>query len=369
MAYRIPLSYNPIDVDSFAKVLSSYEGVHHNQMVTDFENAIANLTSMPHAVAVNSGTAAIHLALLSLGIGAGDVVIAPTFTYVATINPILYVGAQPVLIDVERETWNMDPDLLAASIKSLKQKGIKPKAIIIVHTYGMPASVNEILNLAKAEGIPIIEDAAESLGAKYDGKLTGTIGDVGIYSFNNNKAITTFGGGILITRNPETAEKARYYASQARENLPFYEHINVGYNYLISPLNAAMGLSQIQQLGDKNKSRCNVFKEYADVLKGSADFQKDSEKQISSRWLSTFLVKDSSTKELIINQFNTNGIETRPLWKPMHVQPLYVNCEAFVKGVSEDYFKRGFALPSSFHSLQHQQEVIHVLTNSLKMVT
>jgi len=362
MAYRIPLSYNPIDVDSFANVLKSYEGLHHNQIVTDFENAIADLTGMPHAVAVSSGTAAIHLALLSLGIGKGDVVLAPTFTYVATINPILYAGAQPVLIDSENETWNMDPMLLEQAIKSLRQKGIDPKAIIIVHTYGMPAKMSEILAIAKKEGIPIIEDAAESLGARYDGKMTGTMGEVGIYSFNNNKAVTTYGGGVLITRNPQVAEKARHYASQAREDLPFYEHKDVGFNYLMSPLNAAMGLSQLPMLEQKNSARVQAFHLYSESLKDKAAYQCDTEIRYSNRWLSTILLRDNSTKELIFNELKEAGIETRPLWKPMHLQPLYQNVDKYLNGTSKDYFNRGLALPSVFENPQQQEEVIQLLS-------
>lgn len=365
MAYRIPLSYNPIEVNSYTNVLKSYEGVHHNQIVNDFESAIANLTGIPHAVAVNSGTAAIHLALLSLGIGKGDVVLAPTFTYVATINPIIYVGAMPILIDSETETWNMDPGLLENAIKTLRQKGIDPKAIIVVHTYGMPSKMNELLAISEREGIPLIEDAAESLGALYDGKMTGTMGEVGIYSFNNNKAVTTYGGGVLITSNAEVAMKARHFASQAREDRSFYEHKDVGYNYLMSSLNAAMGLSQLPMLDLKNKARRQVFDKYAQQLKDKATFQLDDELRVSNRWLSTILFTESHVKNLIVNQLSDSNIETRPLWKPMHVQPLYQNVSRFLNGNSEDYFNRGLALPSGFSEKGHHEEVIHQVTLSI----
>ncbi|MDZ7648823.1 MAG: DegT/DnrJ/EryC1/StrS family aminotransferase [Cytophagales bacterium] len=251
MPYRIPLSYNPIDVEALTKVLRTYEGVHHNQIITDFENELAKVTGSPHVVAVNSGTAAIHLSLLSLGIGKGDVVLAPTFTYVATINPILYVGATPVLVDCEQDSWNMDPALLELAINAQKKKGTLPEAIIIVHTYGMPAQMQEIMKIADREGIDLIEDAAESLGASYQTRLTGTFARIGIYSFNNNKAITTYGGGALITKDPQLAEKARFFASQAREDRPYYEHRSIGFNYLMSSLNAAMGLSQLPHLFQK----------------------------------------------------------------------------------------------------------------------
>jgi pyridoxal phosphate-dependent aminotransferase EpsN len=359
MKYRIPLSYNPIDVDALTKVLRSHEGVNHNQIITDFENELGALTSS-QVVAVNSGTAAIHLALLSLGIGPGDVVIAPTFTYVATINPILYVGATPVLVDCERETWNMDPALLEQAIDAQKKKGTLPKAIIIVHTYGMPAQMSEIMKIADREGIDIIEDAAESLGATYQTRLTGTFGRIGVYSFNNNKAITTYGGGALITKEPRLAEKARFYASQAREDRPYYEHSTIGFNYLMSSLNAAMGLSQLPLLSNKNSARQAVFSRYKDALRDKCSFQPDSEISISNRWLSAFVFKDSKYKDLIANNLKDHSIETRPLWKPMHSQPVFEKFERFVTNISDDFFGRGLCLPSSFRG-DEQAEVIDLL--------
>ena len=360
MLYRIPLSYNPIDVDALTKVLKSYEGVHHNQIITDFENELATLTGMPHVVATNSGTAAIHLALLALGIGPGDVVIAPTFTYVATINPILYVGATPVLVDCERETWNMDPALLEQAIDAQKKKGTLPKAIIIVHTYGMPAQMQEILEIAYREGIDIIEDAAESLGATYHNRLTGTFGRIGVYSFNNNKAITTYGGGALITKEPQLAEKARFYASQAREDRPYYEHRSIGFNYLMSSLNAAMGLSQLPLLSNKNSARQAVFSRYREALKDKCSFQVDTEIRISNRWLSAFVFEDSKDKDLIANNLKNNSIETRPLWKPMHLQLLFQSSLSFLNGNSEEYFNRGLCLPSN-NGIDEQTEVIRLI--------
>lgn len=361
MAYRIPLSHNPVDIDSFTKVLKSYEGVHHNQIVTDFENELAKLTGQANVVAVNSGTAAIHLALLALGIGPGDVVIAPTFTYVATINPVLYVGAKPVLIDCEAETWNMNPALLEKALVSLKKRGILPKAIILVHTYGMPAQMDEILKIATREGIDIIEDAAESLGAAYQNKLTGTMGRIGVYSFNNNKAITTYGGGALITKDARVAEKARFFASQAREDRPYYEHRVVGFNYLMSSLNAAMGLSQLPNLSMKNAERIAVFGRYREVLKNVSSFQPDSESKISNRWLSTFVFDDVAHKELILSTLKVNSIEYRPLWKPMHRQPVFEEFENFTEGRAVDFFTRGICLPSSFNKIEQQAEVLELL--------
>jgi pyridoxal phosphate-dependent aminotransferase EpsN len=359
MKYRIPLSYNPIDVDALTKVLRSHEGVNHNQIITDFENELGALTSS-QVVAVNSGTAAIHLALLSLGIGPGDVVIAPTFTYVATINPILYVGATPVLVDCERETWNMDPALLEQAIDAQKKKGTLPKAIIIVHTYGMPAQMSEIMKIADREGIDIIEDAAESLGATYQTRLTGTFGRIGVYSFNNNKAITTYGGGALITKEPRLAEKARFYASQAREDRPYYEHSTIGFNYLMSSLNAAMGLSQLSGLINRNSARQAIFRKYDEALKGRCCFQQDSEIKTSNRWLSAFVFDDIGYKNLIVNKLRIHSIETRPLWKPMHSQPIFENFEKFMTGISNDFFEKGLCLPSSLKE-DEQAEVLELL--------
>lgn len=361
MTYRIPLSYNPINVLALSNVLNEYAGKHHNQIVTDFERALSTLVNVPHAVAVNSGTAAIHLALLAMGIGKGDVVIAPTFTYVATINPIMYVGATPVLIDCEPETWNMDPNLLKEAINSLKKRGVIPKAIMVVHTYGMPAKMEEIMTIASNEGIPIIEDAAESLGASYKGKLTGTMGGIGIYSFNNNKSITTYGGGALLTNNSQWAEKARFLASQARESQPYYEHKTVGFNYLMSPLNAAMGLCEIPFLTEKNESRRRIFSLYLKLLDSLGEFQKEDYERVSNRWLSTILFPKYSIKLLIISLLNKNSIETRPLWKPMHLQPLYCNMESYLSGMAENHFATGLCLPSCFENEKQQLEIVELI--------
>jgi pyridoxal phosphate-dependent aminotransferase EpsN len=360
MPYRIPLSYNPIDVDALTKVLRSYEGVQHNQIITDFENELATLTAS-HVVATNSGTAAIHLALLSLGIGPGDIVIAPTFTYVATINPILYVGATPVLVDCERETWNMDPALLEQAIDAQKKKGTLPKAIIIVHTYGMPAQMQEIMKIADREGIDIIEDAAESLGATYQTRLTGTFGRIGIYSFNNNKAITTYGGGALITKDSQLAEKARFFASQAREDRQYYEHRSVGFNYLMSSLNAAMGLSQLPHLFQRNEDRRKVFERYRDAMGDKCSYQSDTKLRQSNRWLSAFVFADSKYKNLIANNLKDYSIETRPLWKPMHSQPIFEKLESLTTSKAEDFFIKGLCLPSSFRNSDEQTRVLELL--------
>lgn len=364
MRYSTPLSYNPIDVARITEVLNRYEGIHHNQIVTDFELAISKVTGSTHAVALNSGTAAIHLALKVLGIGVGDYVLAPSFTYIATINPILYLGAHPVLIDSETTTWNMDPHLVEEALEVLKKEGKRPKAMVVVHTYGMPSQLNQLLAIARKEGISVVEDAAESLGSTYQRKMVGTFGDVGIFSFNNNKVVTTYGGGILLTERPELAEKARFLATQSRENLPYYHHSEVGYNYAMGPLNAAQGLSQLIDLQDNVTKRRLIFERYRIKLEGYVHGQQcELPDMYSNRWFSCFLFKDEATKGKIANVLGSRGIETRPLWNPMHRQQLLINARYFGSREAELLFNRGLCLPSG-HNLTEDKidEIVQVIT-------
>lgn len=362
---RIRLSYNSIDTTALSDVLNKYESQNHRQIVSDFESKICSLTGASHAVALASGTAAIHLALRVLGVSSGDYVIAPTFTYVATINPIIYAGAIPILIDSESTTWNMDPTLLQAAIGDLKQKGKIPKAILLVHTYGVPAQAGQILKIAAKEGIPVIEDAAESLGARSRGVMTGTMGDIGIYSFNNNKTLTTFGGGMLVTKKVELASKARFLASQARENLPYYQHNDVGYNYLMSPLNAAYGLSQLEKCTISVDHRRSIFEFYRNAL-SELECQKELPGTESSRWLSAFLLPDSTKLRYCVQLFENEGIETRPLWNPMHCQPIYAACTIYGGKVSEKLFNVGVCLPSGNGlSRPDQQQIVSIIKQLL----
>ncbi|MBX2970352.1 MAG: aminotransferase class I/II-fold pyridoxal phosphate-dependent enzyme [Cyclobacteriaceae bacterium] len=347
MRYSIPLSYNPVDITRITEVLQRYEGIHHNQIITDFETAISKVTGAPYAVALNSGTSAIHLALKVLGIGAGDYVLAPTFTYVATINPIVYLGANPVLIDSEPTTWNMDPELVEKAIDKLKAEGKRPKAMILVHTYGMPCQLNRLLEIARKEGLFVLEDAAESLGSAYNNQMVGTFGDVGIYSFNNNKVVTTYGGGVLVTQKVEWASKVRFWANQSRENLPYYEHQEIGFNYAMSPLNAAAGLCQLPDLQVNVAGRRAVFEQYENALNNlGVEFQSELPGMCANRWFSTFLFKDEATKMRISSVLEANEIETRPLWRPMHQQPMFEGLIVFDKGVGADCFRKGICLPS-----------------------
>ncbi|HLZ17077.1 MAG TPA: aminotransferase class I/II-fold pyridoxal phosphate-dependent enzyme, partial [Cyclobacteriaceae bacterium] len=239
----IPLSYNPIPTEALLSVLNAYSNRNHNDLVTDFEKRICSITGAQYAIALNSGTAAIHLGLKALEVEADDLVMVSTFTYVASVNPIRYLGAIPFFIDSGSDDWNMDPPLLAEGIEQCIRAGKKPKAILVVHTYGMPAKMKEIRLIAGRYQIPVLEDAAEAMGSTYDGKHAGTLTEIGIFSFNNNKLLTTYGGGALLTNSRTVAANINLWAGQSRDNLPFYEHREIGFNYKMSPLSAAAGLA------------------------------------------------------------------------------------------------------------------------------
>jgi dTDP-4-amino-4,6-dideoxygalactose transaminase len=347
MQYEIPLSYNPIDVRKLSDVLLRYEGVHHNQLIHDFEKEFRKLTGAEYAVALNSGTAAIHLALNVLGIGPGDYVIAPTFTYVATISPAIHLGAQPVFVDSERETWNMDPNLLEEAIKSLILANKKPKAIIVVHTYGMPSRMKELSDISERYGVPIVEDAAESLGSTYNQEHVGLMGKCGIFSFNNNKIATTYGGGIFATNDEIFAQRVRFLAAHARENLPYYEHKEAGFNYNMGPLNAAAGLSQLPDIQGYIEKKRQIFDSYRRVLSGlNIEFQPEIQGNRSNRWFSVIFFKTKATKDEVISVLGAKNIETRPAWRPMHQQTVFKGALCFGGKVSGEFFETGLCLPS-----------------------
>jgi len=352
----IPLSYTPIDVEGLAAVLRTYEGKRHTQIVADFEKELERKSGAASVVALNSGTSALHMALLALKIGKGDVVIAPTFTYVATINPILYVGATPVFVDSESLTWNMDPDLLEETLNDLNKKSIRPKAIMVVHTYGMPAQMSRIIEIANRFEIPVIEDAAEAIGSTYQGKQAGTLGAIGVYSFNNNKIFTTYGGGAVLTNNENTALHIHHLASHARENVPYYEHHEKGYNYLMSPLNAAQGLSQLPYLQERIGRRREIFNFYRQNL-SDASFQNEPDDHYSNRWLSCCITDHRKPGDLL-QYLATKEIETRRLWKPMHLQPVFKDATVYGGATSESLFERGLCLPSGSSITSEQLELI-----------
>ncbi len=364
---RIPLSYNSINTVALSSILERYQGKHHNQITRDFEDQLAAVVGAKYAVALNSGTAAIHLALLAIGVKQNDVVVAPTFTYVATLNPVLYVGATPVLIDSERTTWNIDPELLRVSLQAQSKQGKLPKAIVIVHTYGTPACLNEIMETANQYEIPVIEDAAESLGATYQGKSVGTFGEIGIFSFNNNKAVTGFGGGAIVTNNSHLAAKARFLAAQAREDFQFYEHRNIGFNYGINPLAAAYALSQLVDIEKFTIKRKTLFKNYKQLAPDTFITQQELTGVSSGRWLSTFLLPEDADGVGMVAALKQAGIEARSVWKPMHQQPLLGTKPAYLNGNSDDFFKRGICLPSG-NNLDEatQNEIISVMNRLLQ---
>ena len=306
-----------------------------------------------YVVALSAGTAALHLALVMLGVKAGDEVICQSFTFAASANPITYLGATPVFVDSELDTWNMDPQLLEQAILDRKAvTGKYPKAIIPVHLYGMPAKMDEIMAIANRYGIPVLEDAAEALGSTYKGQACGTFGEYGVLSFNGNKMITTSGGGALVTPTTETKQRVMFYATQARENAPHYQHEVIGYNYRMSNICAGIGRGQMYVLDEHIARRREIHALYTELLKdveGITVMQCPSEEYDSNFWLTCILVnpeKAGFTREDLRIKMDEEQIETRPLWKPMHLQPVFANVPMYVNGVSEALFNDGLCLPS-----------------------
>ncbi len=316
--------------------------------VEEFENKLAQYVGIKACAALTSGTAGIHLALILAGIQQGDHVICSTFTFSASANPILYLNAIPVFIDSEKETWNMDPELLKEAILIGIQKKNKPKAIIVVHLYGMPAKINEIKKIADEFNIPIIEDAAESLGSRFQEIPMGRFGKYGILSFNGNKIITTSGGGALISDDTVQIEKAKFLATQARDNAPHYEHSQIGYNYKLSNICAAIGSAQIDLIEERISQRRNnfnlYFKNLSDITQLS--FLQEPVDHYSNRWLTTVLFSDPSLPIKVRLALENNNIESRPLWKPLHLQPVFNHFPSFLNGNSAFFFQHGLCLPS-----------------------
>ncbi|WP_296623610.1 aminotransferase class I/II-fold pyridoxal phosphate-dependent enzyme [Marivirga sp.] len=338
--------------------------------VNGFETDIQEYNNIPYAAALSSGTAAIHLALILIGVKNDDVVMASSFTFSATINPIVYQQAEPVLIDSEKETWNMDPELLEKSIKDYIAKGKKPKAIIFVHLYGMPGKIEEVKAISEKYEIPLIEDAAEALGSKLNGRPLGTFGDFGVYSFNGNKIITTSGGGALVSKRKDWIDKSRFLATQARDAAPYYQHSEIGYNYRMSNIAAGIGRGQMKVL-DKwvghRRANHDFYEKELDSV--GFDFLSEPKGAFSNRWLTCVLFNEKLTKkpEELRQELEKFNIETRPLWKPMHLQPIFNNCKAYLSGVSENLFQKGLCLPSS-SSLTDEQKgmVIKKISTFLK---
>ncbi|MBT2559447.1 aminotransferase class I/II-fold pyridoxal phosphate-dependent enzyme [Hymenobacter sp. ISL-91] len=317
-----------------------------------FEQDVCAFTGVKHALALNSGTAAIHLGLRLLGVGPGDEVLCPSFTFVATANPITYLGATPIFIDSEAETWNMCPERLREVLEDRRRQNRQPRALIVVHLYGMPCKLREIMALAEEFDVPVLEDAAEALGATYAGKPLGSFGAAGVFSFNGNKILTTSGGGMLTTNNAAWAAKARAWATQARDDAPHYQHSEVGYNYRLSNLLAGIGRGQMGLLDDRVKKRREIYAWYQEKLQDLPGLSLGPTEPAggrSNRWLTCLLLDPAETAvtpEQLRLHLETRNIESRPLWKPLHLQPLFAGVPMHGGAVCTDLFTRGLCLPS-----------------------
>lgn len=343
--------------------------------VDEFENAIISYTGTGGAVAVSSGTAAIHLALSLLDIGRNDKVFCSSLTFVASANPILYQGAEPVFIDSEPDTWNMSPQALKRAFIDADANGQLPKVVIIVNLYGQSAKMDELLSICNEYGVPVIEDAAESLGSTYKGKASGTFGRYGIFSFNGNKIITTSGGGMLISEDVVSLQRARFLATQARDNAPHYEHSQQGYNYRLSNILAGIGRAQLEVLEDRIAARRKIHGKYCSELGEipGIQFIKEMPQTRSNRWLTVMTIEESIagvSVQDILESLQAENIEARPVWKPLHLQPLFKDMTYYPhdEDVSARLFATGICLPSGSNlNEEDQMRVIQCIKNTLKL--
>jgi dTDP-4-amino-4,6-dideoxygalactose transaminase len=316
-----------------------------------FEQEFSQVVGAKYSAALSSGTAALHLALKLAGVTAGDEVFCSTFTFIASVSPITYLGAKPVFIDSDRTSWNMDPNLLATTLAQKDRIGKLPKAVVLVHLYGQSADIEPILQVCDRYGIPLIEDAAEALGATYKNTSPGTWGRVGIFSFNGNKIITTSGGGMLVSGDRELISQAKFLATQARDPQPHYEHTEIGFNYRLSNVSAGIGRGQLIVLKERVAARRRNFAFYQETLGDlpGIEFMPEADFGTSTRWLSC-LTFDPDVggidREQVRLKLIEQQIESRPVWKPMHLQPVFSNCECANNGIAEDLFQKGLCLPS-----------------------
>ena len=334
-----------------------------------FEQEFAKKLKVTHAIALSSGTAALHLALLAVGVKPADEVITSSLTFVATANAIRYCGAKPVFVDSERSSWNMDPNLLEDELRHAAEQGQLPAAVIVVDVFGQCAEYRLIAKLCKEYKVPLIEDAAESLGAEYQGQPAGTLADIGCFSFNGNKIITTSGGGMLVTQNRQWADKVRHLATQARLPAPHYEHEEIGFNYRLSNLLAAIGRGQLRALDDRVRKRRANFQYYQDHLEAfpGVEFMPESSGSHSTRWLTCLLIDPvlfGCDSESVRVALEAENIEARPVWKPMHLQPVNTDCRVRGGSVSEELFQRGLCLPSGSNlSKNDLQRVVEIVSD------
>lgn len=320
--------------------------------VDAFEKELSEYLGVSHVAVVASGTAALHLALINLGVQSGDEVIVSSLTFSASVNPIVYQGAQPVFVDSESESWNMCPELLRKAIEDRISRGKKPKALIPVHLYGLAARIDEIVKIANEFDIPVVEDAAESLGTTFMGRATGTFGTMGVLSFNGNKIITTSGGGALISDNEEFIKHSRFLATQARDNFPYYHHTHIGYNYRMSNIVAGIGRGQLQVLDQRIQTKRDLFQFYKHMFRDVPGITlcQEPEGSRSNHWLSCILIDreltGGKTPEGLIEALEADNIESRRIWKPMHLQPVFQGSPAYLNGTAERIFAEGVCLPS-----------------------
>ena len=355
----VDINYKALNDEAFDQNWIAPAGPHLDR----FEDGISKFSNGYEVAVLSSGTAAIHLSLILLGIKKNDVVLCSSFTFSASVNPVIYQGATPVFIDSEPETWNMDPILLEDAINNYIKIGRKPKAIILVHLYGYPAKLDQFLEISNKYNIPIIEDAAEAIGSKYKGRPLGTFGEIGVFSFNGNKIITTSSGGAIISKNKQFIKKAKFLATQARDDFPHYEHSEIGYNYRMSNVCAAIGIGQIEVLESRVEKRRFIYNYYKENLTSIpfVSFVDDMDGYFSNRWLTTILISEKSVinREDIRLKLLEHNIESRPLWKPMHMQPVFSSYKSYINGVSEDLFKRGLCLPSG--SIMQEKDLNRVV--------
>ncbi|MPS72115.1 MAG: pyridoxal phosphate-dependent aminotransferase [Chryseobacterium sp.] len=341
--------------------------------VDEFEIAIENfIGDNKYVGALSSGTAALHLALVQLGVGIDDEVICQSFTFSASANPIKYLGANPVFVDSDETNWNMSPIYLEQAIQDRIKKGKTPKAVIVVHLYGMPALMDEITVICNRYEIPLVEDSAESLGSSYKGKMCGTFGEFAILSFNGNKIITTSGGGALVASTKEQKNKTIFLSTQARDNAPHYQHSEIGYNYRLSNISAGIGRGQMGVLQERvNQRRANheFYKELFSDIEAVTVFSEANSDFYSNHWLTSItLNKDFTTKTNhdLMNAFAEKNIETRPLWKPMHLQPVFKDCPYYGEKIAEDLFDRGLCLPSGSNLTTDDKKRIKDVINNFQ---
>lgn len=359
---RIYLSPPDLGLDEKVMVEQAMESnwvAPEGPFITSFENRIAEYLGKGHVLALNSGTSAIHLGLRLLGVESGDQVIVPTYSFCAAVNPVLYLNAIPVFVDCEKSTWGLDPQLLEEAIRDGINRGNKPKAIVLVHSYGMPGKIAEVIEISNKYDVPVLEDAAESLGSLYKEELTGTFGKVSVLSFNGNKVLTTGGGGALILPDQKSYDLALKWATQAKEPVSYYHHTELGYNYRINNIAAAIGMGQFSNLQERIRRKQEIHHRYAHNFSGISGLSlfDDGPGSRSNKWLTILQIDQEvfdKTNLLMCDELIKKKIESRPVWQPLHLQPLYEGHRSFINGSAEDLFSVGLCLPSG-SALKNEQ--------------